>query len=220
MIWNEHLELAGRHSIFAPSNPSWMNYSLDDSDEDVIFQRFCSQYASQIGTIAHEFAEKRIKYNQKLLKANKSDLLCDLLDAGIPSIVINMDYIYPNVMNYTNDAIGYRMDSEVKLKYSETFFGTTDTISFRDKELRIHDLKTGKGLVHLDQLLAYSALFFLEYGKAYDADPKNTKVILRIYQAGDIVEDIPEADRVIFAMHQIVEIDKKCAKWKVEGIRK
>ena len=197
-----------------------MNYSLDEQDEDVIFQRFASQYATTIGTIVHEFAETRIKYNQKLLKANRSDLLCKLLSAGIPSIVINMDYIYPNVINYVNDAIGFRMDSEVKLKYSDTFFGTTDTISFRDKELRIHDLKTGKGLVHLDQLLAYSALFFLEYGKQYNIDPKDTNVILRIYQGGDILEDFPEPERILGAMHQIVELDKRISKWKVEGIRR
>jgi hypothetical protein len=142
------------------------------------------------------------------------------LDAGIPLIVLNLDYIYPNLVNYVNDAIGFRMDSEVKLKYSDIFFGTTDTISFRDHELRIHDLKTGKTTVHLDQLLVYSALFFLEYGKSYGADPKNTKVILRIYQGGEIIEDFPEPERISGTMHQIVELDKRISKWKVEGIRR
>ena len=223
MIWNEHLEIKGRHSLFAPSNPSWMNYSMEPEDEGVIFQRFCSQYAALIGTITHEFAEDHIKYNQRLKKQHSSELLIALLKAGIPSIVIDLDYIFPNVMNYVNDAISYRMDCEISLKYSEFCFGTADAICFRDikgKELRIHDLKTGKGATHLDQLLSYSALFFLEYGKLYNAEPNNTSVVLRIYQGGDILEDMPEPDRIYAASKQIIALDKRAAKWKAEGIRK
>lgn len=212
MIWNEHSELRGKHATFAPSNPSFLNYGLEPENEDIIFQRFAAQYSSQIGTITHDFAEERIFYNQKLHKTNKSDLLIRLLKAGIPPIVINMDYIYSNLIPYVNDAISFRMDPEVILKYSDDCFGTSDAICYRDKELRIHDLKTGRSTVHMDQLLTYAALFFLEY----KASPENTTTILRIYQASDILEDQPESERIRAAMNQIVELDKKVKKWKAE----
>lgn len=213
MIWNEHSELRGKHAVFAPSNPSFLNYSLSAEGEDVIFQRYSSQFSSQIGTIVHDFAEERIQYNQKLHKTNKSDLLIRLLKAGIPPIVIDLDYIYGNLIPYVNDAISFRMDPEVVLKYSDDCFGTTDAICYRDKELIIHDLKTGKMPVHMDQLLVYAALFFLEY----KASPDTTSTILRIYQASDILEDRPEPVRIRAAMDQIVELDKKVKKWKAEG---
>lgn len=213
MIWNEHSELRGKHAVFAPSNPSFLNYSLTAESEDIIFQRFASQYSSQIGTIVHDFAEERILYNQKLHKTNKSDLLIRLLKAGIPPIVINLDYIYGNLIPYVNDAISFRMDPEVILKYSDDCFGTTDAICYRDKELLIHDLKTGRSMVHMDQLLVYAALFFLEYKAA----PETTSTVLRIYQASDILEDRPEPERIRAAMDQIIELDKKVKKWKAEG---
>lgn len=212
MIWNEHSELRGKHATFAPSNPSFLNYSLEPESEDVIFQRFASQYSAIIGTIVHDFAEERILYNQKIHKANKSDLLIRLLKAGIPPIVIDMDYIFSNLIPYINDAISFRMDSEVILKYSDDCFGTSDAICYRDKTLRIHDLKTGKSTVHMDQLLTYAALFFLEY----KAKPETTTTILRIYQASDILEDTPEPERIRAAMDQIVELDKRVKKWKAE----
>lgn len=212
MIWNEHSDIRGKHATFAPSNPSFLNYGLEPENEDIIFQRFVAQYSSQIGTIVHDFAEERIIYNQKLFKANRSDLLIKLLKARIPPIVINMDYIYTNLMPYVNDAISFRMDPEIPLWYSDDCYGTADAICYRDKELRIHDLKTGRGTVHMDQLLSYAALFFLEY----KASPESTSTILRIYQANDILEDRPEPERIRAAMNQIVELDKKVKKWKAE----
>lgn len=213
MIWNEHSELRGKHATFAPSNPSFLNYALDgENSDEVIFQRFASQYAAQIGTIVHDFAEERILYNQKLHKTNKSDLLIKLLKSGIPPIVINMDYIYSNLIPYVNDSISFRMDPEIPLKYSDDCFGTVDAICYRDKELIIHDLKTGKTLVHMDQLLSYAALFFLEY----KASPETTTTILRIYQSSDILEDRPEPERIRAAMNQMIALDKKVKKWKAE----
>lgn len=105
------------------------------------------------------------------------------------------------------------MDPEVVLRYSDDCFGTTDVISYRDKELRISDLKTGRSTAHMDQPLSYAALFFLEY----KAVPENTNTILRIYQASDILEDNPEPERIRAAMNQIVELDKRVKKWKAEG---
>ena len=213
MIWNEHSELRGKHATFAPSNPSFLNYSLEREDEDIIFQRFAAQYAAQIGTIVHDFAQERIQYNQKLHKTNKSDLLIRLLKSGIPPIVINIEYIFNNLIPYVNDSISFRMDPEVILKYSDDCFGTADTICYRDKVLIINDLKTGKSAVHMDQLLTYASLFFLEYRAA----PETTTTILRIYQANEVVEDRPEPERLRAAMNQIIELDKRVKKWKAEG---
>lgn len=213
MIWNEHSELRGKHAVFAPSNPSFLNYSLEAGNEEVIFQRYAAQYAAQIGTIVHDFAQERIFYNQKLHKTNKSDLLIRLLKAGIPPIVINMEFIFSNLIPYVNDSISFRMDPEIVLKYSDECFGTVDAICYRDKELLINDLKTGRGVVHMDQLLSYAALFFLEYKAA----PETTTTILRIYQSSDILEDRPEPERIRAAMTQMVELDKMVKKWKVEG---
>ena len=52
--------------------------------------------------------------------------------------------IKETVCMHINDAIGFRMEPEVVLKYSLNCFGTADAICFRNKTLRIHDLKTGE----------------------------------------------------------------------------
>ena len=83
---------------------------------------------------------------------------------------------------YVNDAIGYRMDTEVVLFYSDRFFGTADAISFNNGYLRIHDLKTGVVPAHIEQLEIYAAFFCLEHG----FDPHELKFELRIYQSNDI----------------------------------
>lgn len=70
------------------------------------------------------------------------------------------------------------MSTEVVLYYSDRFFGTADSISFRNGVLRIHDLKTGKTPVHMDQLMVYAALFCLEY----KIKPGDIDFELRIYQ--------------------------------------
>lgn len=60
---------------------------------------------------------------------------------------------------YVNDAIGFKMTPEQPLFYSENCFGTADAISYRNKLLRIHDLKTGLIPAHMEQLMIYAALF-------------------------------------------------------------
>ena len=57
---------------------------------------------------------------------------------------------------HVNDAIGFKMDPEVVLYYSENCFGTADAISFKDNLLRIHDLKTGFSETNILQLKIYS----------------------------------------------------------------
>lgn len=116
---------------------------------------------------------------------------------------------------YVNDAIGYKMTPEQLLYYSENCFGTADSISFRKKFLRIHDLKTGEIPAHMEQLLIYAALFCLEYNiKPYELDG----VELRIYQSDDIIYMNPEADEIVPIMSKIVTGDRIIARIKNQEV--
>ena len=103
-----------------------------------------------------------------------------------------------------NDAIGFKMDTEVVLYYSDNFFGTADSISFRDNFLRIHDLKTGKTPVHMEQLEIYAALFCLEY----KVRPGDIDMELRIYQNDEVIVFNPTAEDILPIMDKIVHLDK------------
>jgi hypothetical protein len=109
-------------------------------------------------------------------------------------------------MSYVNDCIGFRMTPEVVLAYSENSFGTTDAISFNEKEklLRIFDLKTGSTPAHMEQLLVYTALFCLEYRKK----PKDISTELRIYQSNEILSYEPSVEDICPIMDKIVSFDK------------
>ena len=101
---------------------------------------------------------------------------------------------------FVNDAIGYRMKSEVVLFYSYYCFGTADAISFRNNKLMIFDLKTGlKVKASMDQLKIYAALFCLEYGY----DPHDIIIELRIYQFDEIRIEDGNADEIDDIMDQI-----------------
>lgn len=215
MNWNVHSNLAGKHALFNPSGVSWINYSAADEESiKVIFQRYCSQFSSEIGTVLHKYAEKRIKYRLRMHKPDKSNVLMYLLDAFIPWSVVNVEEIFDNLMNYVNDAIGFRMDPEVILYYSDNCFGTADAICFRDKELRIHDYKSGKTPAHIEQLKIYAALFCLEY----KINPLSINYVLRIYQHGDILEETPTGEEIQQLMDKIVELDKVVAAWQKEDL--
>ena len=215
MNWNAHYNLKGKHALFSPSSYHWINYDPKESI-DVIFQRYKSQYAATIGTILHEYAEKRIKYGERMettavaKKQAKSDIRVRLLDAGIPMSVIDIDSQFENLLAYINDGVGFRMDPEVILYYSDNFYGTTDAIYFRDKELRIHDYKSGKIPAHIEQLKIYAALFCLEYSHK----PSDITTNLRIYQSDEILEDSPDPEEISYIMKQIIEIDKLINSWK------
>ena len=96
------------------------------------------------------------------------------------------------------------MDTEVVLYYSERFFGTADTISFKNNFLRIHDLKTGKHPANIEQLEIYAALFCLEYRH----DPHKIEMELRIYQNDEVVIHIPDPDNIVEIMNHIIRLDK------------
>lgn len=134
MIFEKHLELAGRHAFLSPSKYSWINY-----DEDKLDRVYVAALAAQRGSELHAFAEEAIRLGIKLPATKKT---------------LNM---------FVNDAIGFRMQPEQILYYSVNCFGTADAIAFRRNKLRIHDLKTGVTPASEHQLEVYAALFCLEY---------------------------------------------------------
>lgn len=203
MIFNKHLNLEGKHALLGGSKYYWIN---DISQEDKL-KRIRSFYIADLGTALHEVAKKRIKYGFKLAKHDKKSVIIDILEAGIPEIVlrsINFDLVFDNLQNYVNDAIGFKMTPEQPLYYSDFCFGTADAISYRDGYLRIHDLKTGLMSAHIEQLEIYAALFCLEY----KIKPGDIKIELRIYQSGEIIVHNPEADEILPIIDQAISYTK------------
>lgn len=154
MQWNDHSRQAGNHALFSPSNYHWL-----DNAEEYLYAKIDSIKAKERGTRLHDLAEKLIKEGVRLADEPKT---------------LNM---------YVNDAIGFHMDTEIVLYYSKWFYGKADAISFRQRTLRIHDLKTGES-GDMKQLLIYAALFCLEY----DTNPKDIQIILRIYKENSVEE--------------------------------
>ena len=195
MKWNNHSRLVNSHAFLGASQHQWLRYS-----EDKLKQVYLNRMSVLRGTELHDFAAKAIKLGMKL--------------------PYNKDH--PKTVNwYINDAIGYKMDPEVVLCYSDNAFGTADAISFKDGMLRIHDLKTGvhpvakedeNGDIRLEQLEIYAALFCLEY----DVDPRDIQIELRIYQNNERIIEIPSAEIIIETMNKIVQFDSLLQEFKKE----
>ena len=104
MIFNKHSELEGRHAILSPSKHYWMNY-----DDEGLMRSYISSFATDVGTLVHEYACDRIKYRMPLDPENeeaKNGLLIHLMKNGIPFRVIDLDRIFYNLVPYVNDCIG------------------------------------------------------------------------------------------------------------------
>lgn len=175
MNFVRHLNLEGLHAPFSPSQPSWLRY-----DDDKAIEVYMNRKAAEMGTRLHAWAKETIDLGLKQPRTKKT------------------------LYAYVNDAIGYRMDTEVVLCYSERFYGTADAISFRNNLLRIHDLKTGKHPANMEQLEVYAALFCLEY----KVKPSDIKMELRIYQNDEVIVHIPEPEDIVRVMQKIVSLDK------------
>ncbi len=176
MNYNKHYELEGQHAFLSPSQYHWLNYS-----EDKLIDRYYNvMIASQLGTRIHAWASEAIKMGFKQPKNTKT---------------VNM---------FINDAIGYKMESELVLKYSENCFGTADALSFRQNKLRIHDLKTGVTPAHFEQLQIYAALFCLEYV----VDPEKIQIELRIYQNNEVIIQQPDPKIILNIMAKIKKADE------------
>lgn len=175
MNFNKHLKLEGLHAPFSASQSSWLRY-----DDDKVMEVYMNKKAAQMGTKLHQWAKDTIDLGIKQPRSKKT------------------------IYAYVNDAIGFKMDTEVVLFYSERFFGTADAICFRNGVLRIHDLKTGKTPVHMEQLMVYAALFCLEYKMR----PGEIEIELRIYQNDEVVVHNPTAEDILPIMDKIVHLDK------------
>lgn len=162
------------HAFLSPSGYSWVNY-----DDDRLIERFKTHTAAQLGTRLHLLAEELINLRRK--QPNTAD-------------AFNL---------FVNDAIGFKMLAEKFLYYSEYCHGTADALSFKDKELRIHDLKTGVSKASPLQLEIYAAIFCLEY----KIKPKDIKITLRIYQFDKFVEWNPPTQKIITIMQKIKRFD-------------
>lgn len=182
MKFNSHPQLEGLHAPFSPSSSSWLRYS-----DGRIKEFYENKMAKEMGTKIHEWAKQTIDLGIKQPKSKKT------------------------LYAYVNDAIGYKMDTEVVLFYSPKIFGTADAICFREEDgipkLRIHDLKTGKvGKIekHIEQLEVYAALFCLEY----KVKPCDIKIELRVYKNDDVDIWSPVGEDIELIMDKIVHLNK------------
>jgi len=175
MNFRTHSALAGKHALLSPSNYHWLNYS-----EQKLESRYFAAQAAARGTALHLLAHNAIQLGVKIAGGDKT------------------------LAAYVKDGIGYRMTVEQPLYYSDNCFGHADTISFRNKKLRIHDLKTGLGKTSEKQLEVYAALFCLEYG----ISPFDIDIELRIYQNGEVNTYIPDPDYIIHIMDVIIVFDR------------
>ena len=178
MNFVKHLKLEGLHAPFSASQPHWLRY-----DDEKAITVFNNKKAAELGTRLHAWAKDTIDLGIKQPRSKKT------LNA------------------YVNDAIGYKMDTEVVLYYSDRFFGTADAICFRKNILRIHDLKTGSvGKIehHIEQLEIYAALFCLEY----KVKPGEIEIELRVYKNDEVLVHKPTAEDILPIMDKIVRFDR------------
>jgi Protein of unknown function (DUF2800) len=183
MLFNKHSDLVGLHAFLSASKYHWINY-----DDEKLDRTYTQRQMAVRGTDLHAFAHEAIRLGVRLPKSPKT---------------INL---------YVNDAIGFRMSSEVVLYYSPNCFGTADCISFRRNLLRIHDLKTGVAATSVKQLEVYAALFCLEYG----FKPMSIEIELRIYQSNEVQVYIGDPDVITHIMSKIIGFDKLIAARRLE----
>lgn len=176
MNFNKHSDLEGRHAFLSASKYHLINY-----DEEKLEKAYSKYMATLIGTRLHAFACECINLGVKLPKNKKT---------------LNL---------YVNDAIGYKMETEQTLYYSDNCFGTADAICFRDNFLRIHDFKSGETPASMNQLKIYAALFCLEY----DINPFDIQMELRLYQTNNIIIHKPDPKEIDYIIEKIIRFDKK-----------
>ena len=188
MNFNLHNNLAGLHAPFPASQSAWIRY-----DDDKAREVYTRRKAAELGSKLHEWAKQTIDLGIKQPKSNKT------------------------LYMYVNDAIGFKMSTEVVLFYTDRFFGTADAISFRQDRktgrmaLRIHDLKTGvvgDPEKHFEQLKVYAALFCLEYKQK----PHEIDIHLGVYKKDEVAFCDPDPEEIVYIINKIIHLDKLLAK--------
>lgn len=222
MQFNKHYNLQGLHAPFSASQSTWIRY-----DEERALIRYDNRHRKQLGTELHDYAKAQIDLCQKVSGSVSTKQLIQNISTFIYAKYKSLDNlkygltlinslkklpkeVFETVRMHINDAIGFKMDSEVVLFYSDYFFGTADAISYRDKTLRIHDLKTGDKPVTMDQLLVYVALFLLEYKEISLSEIE--EIELRIYQNAEYIYHNPEKDEILPIMDKIIQFTKLLSK--------
>lgn len=173
MTSSKPLSLAGKHATLSPSSYHWLNY-----DAEKLRRVFFEQQQKKRGNELHEYAQRAIKLG--IRQADNGSTLS----------------------SYINDCIGFRMEPEVPLYYSDDCFGTSDAVGFgRNNVLRIFDLKTGVTPASMTQILIYAGLFCLQMR----LDPlKNVKEFdLRLYQNDKIEQLIADPVEIMLTMDKI-----------------
>ena len=186
MLFNAHSNLIGTHAFLSPSNYHWINY-----DDDKLDRMWTTAMAARRGTELHAFAHQAIRLGQRLPATKKT---------------LNM---------YVNDGIGYKMQSEQILYFSQNCYGSPDTISYRRQQLRIHDLKTGITEASVHQLEVYAAIFCLEYR----ISPLSIQTELRIYQNDETRIYDADPDVIVHIMDRIKWFDKRINEMRLEVLQ-
>lgn len=184
MLFNKHWDLVGTHAMFSASNYHWINYSDDKFDH-----AFSTATAAQMGTLLHDHASRSI--TRRIFVSEDPR---------------HMEHPYQATMAlYINDAIEFGMTPEQVLFYSPNFYGTADAIGFRDRFLRIHDLKTGVARTSEKQLYVYAAYFCLEY----EMNPYEIQTELRIYQNDEVRIYPADPDLIQYIMDKVVAFNER-----------
>ena len=179
MDWKTYSHLSKKHAFLSPSRYHWLNY-----DNEKLIETFRNHKRAALGTRLHALAAELISL------ARRQPQTAEAFNA------------------FVNDAIGFGMKPEVLLYYSPRCYGTTDAISYDNRVLRIHDLKTGATPISpgaTKQLLIYAALFCLDYV----VDPLDLSDIhLRVYQNEEVMEFDPEPQELFRITRRIIDADK------------
>jgi hypothetical protein len=184
VLWNRHSDLEGTHARFGASKNSWVDWSDDKIDAVMDYED-----AAAKGTRLHYLAALAINDRVYMSEDPKH----------------HKEPHQATVARYANECIDLGMRAEVVLRYSDSFYGTADAIAYEPGLLQISDLKTGVNKASFKQLYIYAAWFFLEYG----IPPLPVKVILRLYQNGDVLMVEADTEYILFLMSRIQYIEKR-----------
>lgn len=187
MLFNSHSNLAGQHSELSASQSSWLRYDVEDLE-----RAWSRKQAARRGDELHEFAANAIRLGQRLEDVPKT---------------LNM---------YVNDCIADRLRPEQVLYYSPNAYGTADAIGFRNGVLRVRDLKTGRAVATMDQLLVYVCYFLLEYNAGRIDGIEDIE--LRIYQGNKFKQHHPSHTEILPIIDKIVFFDKLITEWRMEAM--
>jgi hypothetical protein len=130
-------------------------------------------------------------------------------DILLKSVQYLPDEVYPTIKMFVNDCIGFGMESEKKVTYSDLFWGTSDAIKLDKNKLMVFDLKTGSRPAKEPQVFIYAALFCLEN----HLKPNNVTIETRIYQNAEIISTVPEPGDIQAIMEKIIHLDSLATKF-------